>query len=66
VKNVRKVSVRFTAPTEPGDIVTAGGRVVKKFQEEGENRVLCEIYTSTQKGVTTTKGEGVVALPAKG
>lgn len=66
LKNVRKISVRFTAPTEPGDVVTAGGRVVRKLQEAGENRVVCEIYTSTQKGVTTTKGEGVVALPTRG
>lgn len=66
LQNVRKVSVRFTAPTEPGDVVTAGGRIVKKYQEEKENRVLCEIQTSTQKGVITTKGTGVVALPSRG
>jgi acyl dehydratase len=64
--NVRKVSVRFTAPTEPGDVVTAGGKVIKKYQEAGENRVECEIWTRTQKGTVTTKGVGVVALPGRG
>lgn len=64
--NVRKVSVRFTAPTDPGDVVTAGGKVVKKVQEAGENRLECEIWTRTQKGVVTTKGVGVVALPVRG
>jgi acyl dehydratase len=64
--NVRKVSVRFTAPTEPGDVVTAEGKVVKKSREAGENRVECEIWTRTQKGTVTTKGVGVVALPSKG
>jgi acyl dehydratase len=63
--NVRKVSVRFTAPTEPGDVVTAGGKVVKKYEEAGENRVECEIWTRTHKGVVTTKGVGVVALPKR-
>ena len=63
---VRKVSVRFTAPTEPGDVVTAGGKVIKKYREAGENRLECEIWTRTQKGVVTTKGVGVVALPARG
>ncbi len=66
LQNVRKVSVRFTAMTEPGDEVTAAGKIVKKYQEDGENRVLCEIQTTTQKGTVTTKGEGVVALPSKG
>jgi len=64
--NVRKVSVRFTAPTEPGDVVTAGGKVTRKYQEAGENRVECEIWTRTQKGIVTTKGVGVVALVCRG
>ncbi len=64
--NVRKVSVRFTAPTELGDVATAEGKVVKKHREAGENRVECEIWTRTQKGTVTTKGTGVVALPSKG
>ena len=65
-QNLRKVSVRFTAVTEPGDEVTAGGKVVKKYEEDGEKRILCEIMTTTQNGTVTTKGEGVVALPSKG
>lgn len=65
-QNVRKVNVRFTAITEPGDEVTASGKVVKKYEEDGEKRVLCEILTTTQKGTVTTKGEGIVALPSKG
>jgi acyl dehydratase len=64
--NVRKVSVRFTAPTEPGDVVTAGGKVLRKYREAGEDRVECEIWTRTQLGTATTKGTGVVALPRKG
>jgi len=63
--NVRKVDVRFTAPTEPGDVVTAGGKVLKKYRDGGENRVECEIWTRTHKGIVTTKGTGVVALPTK-
>ncbi len=63
--NVRKVSVRFTAPTEPDDVVTAGGKVVKRYQEAGENRLECEIWTRTHKGIVTTKGVGVVALPSR-
>ena len=57
--------MRFTAPTEPGDVVTAGGKVVKKYEEAGEKRVECEIWTRTHKGVFTTKGTGVVALPSR-
>ena len=66
LENVRRVSVRFTAVTEPGDVVTAAGKIVKKYEEEGEKRVLCEIATTTQNGTVTTRGEGVVALPGKG
>ncbi|MFQ5458288.1 MAG: MaoC/PaaZ C-terminal domain-containing protein [Myxococcota bacterium] len=66
LENVRKVSVRFTAVTEPGDVVTATGKIVKKYEEDGEKRVLCEIATTTQNGTVTTTGQGVVALPAKG
>jgi len=61
--NVRSFKVRFAARVWPGDDVICGGKVTRKFEEEGEKRVEGELTAVNQKGETVISGSFVVALP---
>lgn len=60
---IREFSVRFTAITQVHDAVNCTGRVVEKYEEDGENRVRLELTAANQNGDRTLKGQAVVALP---
>ena len=62
---LKAFGVRFTSMTDMKDEVTCKGRVVRTWQENGENLVECEVTSETQRGNVTTKGQAVVALPSK-
>ncbi len=59
---VRKFGVRFTGMSKPGDVITVTGKVVEKFEAEGERRVRCEVEAADQTGHRKVKGEFVAAL----
>jgi acyl dehydratase len=61
-EQVRKFGVRFTGISRPGDEITVTGRVVEKFEADGEQRVRCEIEAVDQAGQRKLKGEFVAAL----
>jgi acyl dehydratase len=61
-EQVRKFGVRFTGISRPGDEITITGRVVEKFEAEGEQRVRCEVEAVDQAGQRKLKGEFVAAL----
>ena len=63
---LRKLDGRYRAPGYPGDVWTTKGRVVKKYQEGGENLVDLEIWVENQDGVKVTPGSATVALPSRG
>lgn len=63
---VKELGVRFTSMTEMKDSVTCTGRVVRTWQEGGENLVECEVQSRTHRGNVTTTGRAVVALPSRG
>ena len=60
---VRSYGVRFSAITQVGDAVVCKGKVVEKFEADGEKRVKLALTAENQKGVVTLQGEAVVALP---
>jgi acyl dehydratase len=63
---LKKLGSRFTAVTFPGDTVTCKGRVVRKYQEGGENLIEIEVWAETQNGTKTVQGSAVAALPSRG
>lgn len=54
--------VRFAAITPVNARVTCRGKVLERFQAEGENRLRVELQTVTDAGLTTLQGEAVVAV----
>jgi acyl dehydratase len=61
-EQVRKFGVRFTGISRPGDEITVSGKVVEKFEADGEQRVRCEVEAVDQAGQRKVKGEFVAAL----
>ena len=59
---LRSYGVRFVAVTQVNDRVTCQGKVVEKFETEGETRVRLELATVDAAGQTKLAGEAVVAL----
>jgi acyl dehydratase len=61
-RQLREFGVRFVGITHLGHQVTCTGRIVDKFEADGERRVQLEIQTANQYGEPRVVGEAVVAL----
>ena len=61
-RQLREFGVRFVGITHLGHQVTCTGRVVEKFEADGERRVKLEIQTANQYGEPRVVGEAVIAL----
>jgi len=60
---IRHWGVRFVAITPVGAQVACTGRVVEKFEVEGEKCVRLDINARTDAGLHTLAGDAVIALP---
>jgi acyl dehydratase len=57
VKAVKKYGVSFKGMTKPGDTLTAGGFVKKKYENEGEKLIDCNIKIEDQSGDLKVEGK---------
>ena len=73
-KYLRKMSVQFLSMTQPVDwnnventkpraTITISGKVVKKYEENGEKRIHCSIVAKDALGSRKLDGFFIVALP---
>jgi acyl dehydratase len=62
---LKRLKVRFTAITRPGDVVTIKGKVTEKEQVNDENLVICDIWIEKNDGAKTITGSATVSLPAR-
>ena len=62
---VKKYGCSYRGMDFPDDTLTCKGKVVRKYMEGDEACVECEIWLENSKGVKTTRGTGIVALPRK-
>ncbi|MEN6330961.1 MAG: MaoC/PaaZ C-terminal domain-containing protein [Smithella sp.] len=72
-KDLRKFNVRFAGITEPVDFddwentwqratITITGKIRNKFEENGENRIRCDIVAKDGLGNTKLRGFFIAAL----
>ena len=59
----RKMATPFTP--EDGDTWQCKGKVTRKYAEDSQNLVDCEIWIENGKGEVTTPGTATVMLPAR-
>jgi acyl dehydratase len=73
-KHLRKFNARFLGMTEPADLndmentkdratITVSGKVVKKYVENGEKRIQCDIIAQDALGSRKLSGFFIAALP---
>lgn len=61
---VKKISVLHRGMDFPGETMTCKGRVTKKYIQDGEHIVECQIWTENPRGEKTTPGNAIVILPS--
>ncbi|MFN8625165.1 MAG: MaoC/PaaZ C-terminal domain-containing protein [Candidatus Binatia bacterium] len=62
--NLRLYRVSFRTQVWPGDTLTCGGKVTRRFEEQGERRIAGEVTAINQKGEVAVQGSFVAAVPA--
>ena len=63
---LKKLSVQYRGMDVPGSPLYCKGTVTKKYVQDSENIVECEIWVEDEQGQRTTPGYAVVALPSRG
>ena len=59
---IRDYSVRFAAITQVGERIFCTGKVVEKFERDGQRCMRVELSSANQDGQIKLKGEAVIAL----
>ena len=62
---LRKLSCQYRGMDVPGDVLVCKGTVVRKYREDGQPRVDCEIWMENGEGERTTLGSATVTLPSR-
>ena len=62
---IRKLEVQYRGMDIQGEPIYCKGRVIRKFQDEGQNLVECEVSTENPTGDRTTRGTALVSLPSR-
>ncbi len=63
--DVRKLSVRNTAPTYEGDVMRFSGTVVEKSPSLDDPWIVCELDGRNQDGVQIVQGRCTLVLPSR-
>ena len=62
---LKRLGCQYRGMDRPNTPITCKGVVTRKYQENGEYLVDCEIWTENQDGERTTPGTAIVALPSR-
>ena len=62
---LKRLTVQYRAMDIPGTPVFAKGTVTKKYIEDGENIIECDIKLETEEGKVTTPGTAKISLPSR-
>ena len=62
---LKKLTCQYRGMDIPGDTLLCKGTVKKKYTDNGEHRIECEIWIENGKGERTTKGSATIKLPIK-
>lgn len=62
---LKELRARFLTPNYVGDTTWVKGKVVAKYQDQGENLVRCEMESRTQRGHLHSTGEAIVRLESR-
>ena len=64
--SLRKLACSYRGMTFPGEAIICAGKVSRKYVEDGEYCVVCNIWAENPKGEKMVSGVATVTLPARG
>lgn len=64
--SLRKLSCSYKGMNFPGEVLTCRGKVTKKYVEDGQHYVECNLWVENVKGEKTVSGMAIAILPARG
>ncbi len=64
--SLRKLSLSYKGMNFPGEALTCKGTVTKKYTEDGQHFVRCNIWAENPRGEKTISGTATITLPARG
>jgi acyl dehydratase len=64
--SLKRFKVNYLASAYPGQDLSCKGVVTKKYTEDGENLVACDIWLENARGEKAVAGAAVASLPGKG
>ena len=62
---LKRLGCQYRGMDTPGSPITAKGNVIRKYQENGEHLVDCDIWLENTDAQKTTPGTATVALPSR-
>jgi acyl dehydratase len=62
---LRKVSCSYKGMNYPGEALTCRGEVTKKYVQDGQHYVECNLWAENSKGEKTVLGMAIVILPSR-
>jgi acyl dehydratase len=63
--SLKRLTCQYRGMDFPGRPVTVKGKVTRKYQDQGQYLVECNIWLENPDGETTTPGSATVALPSR-
>ncbi len=63
--NLRKLTCNYRGMNFPGEAIICQGKVSKKYVENGEHYIECNIWAENAKGEKTVTAKAIVIIPAR-
>ncbi|MDO8671519.1 MAG: MaoC/PaaZ C-terminal domain-containing protein [Dehalococcoidia bacterium] len=63
---LRKFTMQMRKMNRPGDTMTLKGKVVRKYSEDGNHLVECDVWAENDREGITTPSSAIVILPSRG
>jgi len=64
--SLKKLTLSYRGMNFPGEALLCKGAVTKKYIEDGQHFVACNIWVENPRGEKTVSGMAIVILPTKG
>ena len=64
--SIKKLTCNYRGMNFPGETITCQGKVSKKYIENVDHYIECNIWAENAKGEKTVTGKAVITLPTRG
>jgi acyl dehydratase len=62
VGNLKNLKLRYTGQVWPGETILCGARVIRKYEEDGQRLIDCEVFVTNEAGDSKISGTALVRL----